>query len=254
MEDSLAYAREKATELGLAVHASTATNGVLSDKQIDWIMANLVGVRLSFDGLPSMHDRHRLNMLGQGSSEQVISMIRRFDEANFRYGLRVTVTADQICSLPDSVEFICCQFNPQRIQVEPAYQLSRWKDAVSAETSQFIDMFRESQAGAAKWNKEIYYSAARVGLLTNHFCGITQDSFALSPDGNVSACYEVFSEENEWAPIFFYGKPEKEAANTALILRNSTICATNPFSIESIARAVSPNGIAPAPATTKIFR
>ena len=143
MEDSLAYAREKATELGLAVHASTATNGVLSDKQIDWIIANLDGVSLSFDGLPSMHDRHRLNMLGQGSSKQVISTIRRFDEANFRYGLRVTVTADQICSLPDSVEFICSQFNPQRIQVEPAYQLGRWKDAVSAETSQFIMPIRK---------------------------------------------------------------------------------------------------------------
>jgi len=209
MEDSLAYARERATELGLEVHASTATNGVLSDKQIDWIIANLDGVSLSFDGPPSMHDRHRLNILGQGSSEQVISTIRRFDEANFRYGLRVTVTADQISSLPDSVEFICSQFNPQRIQVEPSYQLGRWKDAVSAETSQFIDMFREAQTRAEKWNKEIYYSAARVGLPTNHFCGITQDSFALSSDGNVSACYEVFSEKSEWAPIFFYGKPEK---------------------------------------------
>ena len=30
------------------------------------------------------------------------------------------------------------------------------------------------------------------------------------PDGNVSACYEVFSEDNPWAPVFFYGKPEKE--------------------------------------------
>src|SRR5262249_12785395 len=46
---------------------------------------------------------------------------------------------------------------------------------------------------------------ARLGTLTNHFCGITQDSFCLTADGNVSACYEAFLEENEWARVFFYG-------------------------------------------------
>ncbi|MGE3938804.1 MAG: radical SAM protein [Nitrospirales bacterium] len=207
MEDSLRYARDKARELGLEVHASSATNGVLNDKQIDWIIANLNGVSLSFDGLPSVHDRHRLTILGQGSSQQVTQTISRFDQAGFRYGIRVTVTADQIPFLADSIEYICSHFHPQRIQVEPSYQLGRWKEAVSAETNQFIEMFREAQVRAHKWNKEIFYSAARVGLLTNHFCGITQDSFALSPDGNVSACYEVFSEDNPWASVFFYGKP-----------------------------------------------
>lgn len=210
MEDSLHYARQKAKDLGLEVHASSATNGMLNDKQIDWIIANLDGVSLSFDGLPSVHDRHRLTILGQGSSQQVTHTIKRFDVAGFLYGIRVTVTADQIPHLPDSIEFICSQFHPKRIQVEPSYQLGRWQNAVSAETAQFIEKFRESQERARKWDKGIFYSAARVGLLTNHFCGITQDSFALSPDGNVSACYEVFSEDNPWAPVFFYGKPEKE--------------------------------------------
>jgi uncharacterized protein len=49
-----------------------------------------------------------------------------------------------------------------------------------------------------------------VGLLTNHFCGISQDSFTLSPSGNVSACYEVFSERSRHADLFFYGEPEPE--------------------------------------------
>jgi uncharacterized protein len=49
-----------------------------------------------------------------------------------------------------------------------------------------------------------------LGTLTNHFCGITKDSFALSPDGNVSACYEVFSEDNTWAKTFFYGQPDSQ--------------------------------------------
>ncbi|MBI3427343.1 MAG: radical SAM protein [Acidobacteria bacterium] len=211
MTESLKYAREKAAALNLEVRAASASNGVLSDTQIDWIIANLHSVNISFDGLPSAHDKHRLTVLGQGSSHLVMHTIRRFDKAKFPYGLRVTVTRDQIAQLPDSIEFICANFNVESIQVEPAYQLGRWTTAPSAETDEFIAAYREAQARAQAHGRAISYSAARLGLLTNHFCGITQDSFALSPDGNVSSCYEVFAEDNPWAKVFFYGVPEPEA-------------------------------------------
>ena len=209
MTASLDYARQKARSLGLSVKASSATNGVLNEAQIDWIIGNLDSVSLSFDGLPAAHDRHRLTIKGHGSSDLVMHTLRRFEEASFSYGLRVTVAVDQIPRLPESVEFICTNFQVERIQVEPAYQLGRWLNAPSAETNAFIAAFREAQQRAHHHGREITYSAARVGTLTNHFCGITRDSFALSPDGNVSACYEVFSEDNRWAEKFFYGEPEE---------------------------------------------
>src|SRR5205085_7066343 len=110
-----------------------------------------------------------------------------------------------------SIEFICANFGPQRIQVEPAYQMGRWQAAPSAETEEFIAAFRAAQHRARHYSRQIQFSAARLGTLTNHFCGISQDTFALSPDGNVSACYETFSEENTWAKTFFYGQPEPES-------------------------------------------
>ncbi|MDX2042846.1 MAG: SPASM domain-containing protein [Acidobacteriota bacterium] len=210
MTESLNYARQKAAELNLEVRAASASNGVLNDGQIDWIIANLQGVNISFDGLPLAHDKHRLTVLGQGSSHLVMRTIRRFDEAKFPYGLRVTVTRDQIAQLPESIEFICANFNVERIQVEPAYQLGRWTAAPSAETEEFIAAYREAQARARQHSRAISYSAARAGLLTNHFCGVSQDTFALSPDGNVSSCYEVFSEDNPQAKFFFYGAPAEE--------------------------------------------
>jgi uncharacterized protein len=206
---SLEYARAHARALGLGrPRATVASNGVLLDDQIDWIIANLDGVSLSYDGLPSVHDRHRLTVLGQGSSARVIHTMRRFDQASFPYGVRVTVTADQTPRLPDSIEFICSQFKPGRIQVEPAYKLGRWTAAPSSETDAFIEAFREAYDRARSYGREIFFSAARVGTLTNHFCGVTRDTFALSPDGNVSACYEVFSESRPFADVFFYGRPD----------------------------------------------
>lgn len=208
--DSYEYARSRAKNNGLGIIGSTATNGVLTDNQINWIIENLEGgVSLSFDGLPSMHDMHRKTISGKGSSEKVIHTIKMFDTANYDYGIRVTVTADQISQLPSAIEYICSNFKTKNVQVEPSYQMGRWKDAPTAETADFISNYRKSLEIAERQGVTLYFSAARIDILTNHFCGITQDTFALSPDGNVSACYEVFSEDNEFSDVFFYGTPEK---------------------------------------------
>lgn len=204
------YACERAGTAGLQVRAALASNGVLPDFKIDWIMEHLDGVSLSFDGLPEVHDANRLTVLGTGSSEAVIRTIRRFDAARFNYGLRLTVTREHINKMEASIRYICRNFRPARIQVEPAYQLGRWREAPSAETAEFITGFRAAQAAARDYGQEIFFSAARVGSLSNHFCGVTRDSFCLTADGNVSACYETFLEENEWAKAFFYGAYEPE--------------------------------------------
>lgn len=208
MTGSLEYAREKAAKLNLECRSYLATNGVLNDEQADWIIANLDGASLSFDGSPSEHDKHRLTVLGQGSSHRVMRTLRHFDAAGFPYGVRVTVTADQIPHLPQSIEFICTHFEAERIQVEPSYKLGRWRTAPSAETGEFIAAFRAAQECASRHGREVFFSAARLGTLTNHFCAVSQDNFCLSPDGNVSACYEAFSEDGPWAKVFFYGRPD----------------------------------------------
>lgn len=206
MTESLAYARKLGAKLGLGVTAAAASNGMLSETQAEWMIRELQGVSISFDGLPAAQDKHRITIHGKGSSKRVEQTLHRFDAAEFNYGIRVTVTRDQIPALAAGVDYICQHFRPQRIQVEPSYQMGRWSEAPTAETREFIAAYREAQALARARGQEISYSAARLDTLTNHFCGITQDTFALSPDGNVSACYEVFSEIADWAPVFFYGK------------------------------------------------
>jgi uncharacterized protein len=135
--------------------------------------------------------------------------MRRFEAAGFPYGVRITVTHSQISRLPESINFVCSGFSPTKIQVEPAYRMGRWAGAPSAETAEFIEAYRKAQTVAGDCRRKIYFSAARLGLLTNHFCGISQDNFNLTPDGNVSACYEAFSEEQPRKNTFFYGQPDQ---------------------------------------------
>lgn len=206
---SLTYAREQTKAHGLSLNASSATNGMLNDRQIDWITANLNGVSLSFDGLPEAQDRHRIRPSGRGSSSRVIHTIRRFDEVGFDYGIRMTATAELIPFMADSVDYIFTEFRANSVQVEPAYQIGRYADQPSAETEEFLAAYREAQRRAEKHGRELTYSGARLGILTNHFCAVSQDLFALLPDGTVSSCFEACSHRNPYSEIFFYGQPDK---------------------------------------------
>lgn len=120
---SFEYACERAASHGVQVRALLATNGVMSDRKIDWIIEHLEGVSLSYDGLPEVHDANRLTVLGTGSSDHVEHTIRRFDAAGYPYGLRLTITREHIPRIAEAVRYICTQFHPTRIQIEPAYQL-----------------------------------------------------------------------------------------------------------------------------------
>jgi uncharacterized protein len=206
LTETVSHAQKLAEKHGLEFTAYTATNGVFSDKQLDWIVANLSGASVSFDGLPEVHDANRVTLSGGGSSGAVLHSLRRFEEEKFSYGIRMTVTAEMIKHLPDSVDFICANFHPGQLQAEPAFQIGRWADAPSAETAAFVAAFRRAAARARKHGAELTFSGARAGTLSNHFCAATQDLFALTPDGEVSSCYEVFDNKSPRSKIFIYGK------------------------------------------------
>jgi uncharacterized protein len=205
MTESFAYAQKLAARLGLSVAGSLTTNGVLSDAQIDWIASHLEGATVSMDGLPEIHDANRPTVLGQGSSQRVLHTMQRFDEGGFRYGIRLTLTAENVAALPASIEFLCRHSRVARIQVEPSYAMGRGCGPASPDSDAFLRAFREARWRAQSLGRELVYATARVDLLSNDFCGATRDNFALSPAGGVSACYEVFDERQQWASKFFYG-------------------------------------------------
>lgn len=210
---SCEYASQRARELGISLKAAAATNGLLTRDQVAWIVAHLNGgLSVSFDGLPAVHDRHRRTSDGRGSAERVVQTLQLLDDAGYSYGIRVTVTSDQVARLPESVEYICRNFRPLEVQAEPVYLLGRGADAGSVDVQQFLTAFRAARDIAEYYGVPLRFSAARPEVLTRHFCGITRDSFALTCDGNVTACYEVFSESHPLADEFFYGKWDSAAA------------------------------------------
>ena len=207
LQESHLYAGRVARSKGLRLRSSLTTNGVLNPGQRAWIAAHLDSATVSFDGLPELQDLSRPRASGSGSSAAVLCTMRTFDNAGFRYSIRMTATAESMTLLPQSVAFVCRRFRPRAIQVEPVYRMGRGRDAVSAETAAFVEAYRAARRTSPKAARLLRFSGARVGTLTNRFCGVAHDNFCVSPAGNVSACHEVADEQQPWADRFFYGRP-----------------------------------------------
>jgi uncharacterized protein len=212
LEESHLYARGVARSCGLRLRSFITTNGALAADKRAWIVSHLDGANLSFDGLPEVQDANRRFPSGRGSSDIVLATLRAFDRAGFRYSIRMTVTAGTVSRLAQSVEFICRRFRPRAIQVEPLYRMGRGRDAADAETGAFIEAFRAARRTSDKAARLLRFSGARLGMLTNRFCGVANDNFCVSPAGNISACHEVADEHQPFAGRFFYGRPSAGAS------------------------------------------
>jgi len=212
LQESHGYARGVAQSYGLRLRASLTTNGVLSNTKRAWIVSHLDSATVSFDGLPEVQDTNRPFPSGRGSSDIVLATLRAFDRASFRYAIRMTVTADGAPCLAQSVAYLCRRFRPRAIQVEPLYRMGRGRDAADAETAVFIEAFRAARRTSPKAANLLRFSGARLGTLTNRFCGVANDNFCVSPAGNISACHEVADEHQPWAERFFYGRPSGGAS------------------------------------------
>ncbi len=210
--ESHQYARTVAQRSGLRLRSSLTTNGALTVEKRAWVVSHLDSANVSFDGLPEVQDANRRFPSGRGSSDIVLGTLRAFDRAGFRYSIRMTVAAEAVPRLAQSVAYLCRRFRPRAIQVEPLYRMGRGRESADAETEAFIEAYRAARRTSSKAARLLRFSGARFGKPTNRFCGVANDNFCVSPAGNISACHEVADERQPWAERFFYGSPSADTS------------------------------------------
>jgi uncharacterized protein len=137
----------------------------------------------------------------------VLDTIHAFDRTNFSYGIRITVTSASVELLPQSIEYLLEQAHPKHIQVEPMYVLGRGgENGLEVDPQAFVQAFRQAKQFAEQRGVDMFYSAARVDLLTTRFCQSCGEGFSLTPEGLVSACYEVPDAGFHFANQFIIGR------------------------------------------------
>ena len=142
VQEATAYARGK----DLPCRTSMVTNGVWTARQREWILHNVDGLSISFDGRQETQDRQQPSASGRGSFQAAMRTIRALDKAGISYGIRMTATAPWPERLPQDVHFICQETGCQGMQVEPAFNTRRGEHQgpTQEESAAFIEAFMEA--------------------------------------------------------------------------------------------------------------
>lgn len=223
----LTQAVEHARQKQLPCEITMSTNGVLAKSKRDFILDNFDGVSLSFDGIREVQDAQRPLPHGAGSFDAVMQTIHAFDDRQFAYGLRLTVTPQFFHTLPRSVQFLCENSLCPSIQVEPAYSAVRGDhaDPLKEECDAFIRAFLEAFDVSARYRRTLFYSGARPWSVTTSFCSAANEALIVNPSGKLVTCFEIHDDTHSLSEEFTIGRVtlDSQSPKAALlpILQNS---------------------------------
>lgn len=208
MKRIVAYFRRIATSNGLIPSVYAASNGVIPQKRLAWIIENLTSVNISLDGLAAIQNSQRPTVHGENSFDAVWSTIRAMDMHKFNYGIRATVTKNSVSEMAPFTAHVAAHSACKQLHFEPTFSCGRCATANidGPSSEEFITGFRTAYAAAKGSSLELMYSGASLYTVTDKFCQGAGESFCLTPTGNITSCYEVNSSSDPRAQTFFYGK------------------------------------------------
>ncbi len=207
------YAEKEGNAKSLEPKFSIVTNGVMEKDKADFMAQNIDNVLFSVDGPKDVQDKQRPMPNGDGSSKNVFKTIERFDELGIRYGIRSTITQYSVDRMTEIIDFFHENFQSvEHIQFEPLFGCGRsldsgWK-APSEEA--FIENYDKAKKKASSHRLNLRYSGADLERISTRFCGAAGDNCYVTPDGFISSCIEVTSNEDPRSKLFFYGEYSKE--------------------------------------------
>ena len=201
------YTREVSERVGLKGNLTLATNGVMNDEQLDWLITWFDSVNISFDGLEELQNRQRPLADGSGSFPWVHRTLKRLNDEGKGFGIRTTVTASGVEKLPEIAAFVLENYpRCDPLHVEPSWEAGR-----SLQTGErapdpdlFVRKFLEADA-LLDGKIKLVFSAARAEHLGIGYCTVCSDSFVVTPEGLVTSCFEVAEMSDPRSARFIYG-------------------------------------------------
>lgn len=218
IRDVVTRAREyAATRAGrpVKVLASMVTNGVVPRHRLEWIAANIDSIQVSYDGPDDVHDRQRPTLHGGPSARLVRESILYLQGRVPDLLIKSTISAASVDRMPEIAEHLCSTFEIPRFHFGPVLGAGRGRFPQFGEPDpqQFIDGFIKARAVAERHGRTIVVSAVERTFprIRRTFCGITDPNFALTAQGEISACYEVMYEADPRSGDYFFGHYDKES-------------------------------------------
>lgn len=206
MRHVVAFARQIATRHSLRLKVTSATNGVLSETQLEWMCDNLDSINLSIDGPPDIQDAQRPLANGSSSSIHVERTIAFMERHKYTYGIRSTLTRDSVRRMPEIIKYFRSITTVKRFHLEPLFECGRCATSkvCAPEHPEFARLFLDLLTNEVAQGIEVFYSGYRFGPI-NRFCGACSNNFVVTPLGDVTSCFETSHPSDPRASLFFIG-------------------------------------------------
>jgi len=204
----VAYMHEQSFKRGLKPTIIASTNGILDREQLEFITDNLSTIQVSADGPRDIQNRQR----PPRSYDNVMNTIRFLEQKDFPYNVRVTVTQDSVGRLEEIFDFFYSVGNPRSVNFQPAVTTyGRGRDkGIDPQAKEFVHEFMRVKQKSAQTLRPVDHAGSRVGTIREEYCGL-KDNFCVTPQGDVTSCYEVSSRDDPRSPLFFYGRFDEQS-------------------------------------------
>ena len=192
--------------IGFEPSVGMGSNGTYGAEVHRWIIENNIGLSISFDG-PS-HNRQRPFRGGQPSYDVVVSNLKKLVKEGRSVSVRATVTSESVESMEQTVE-LAKELGVSSVHFEPITLVGRCaaNTPLRPDADQFSEKFLKSFLLGLKLDIDVCYSGLRCFKNeSQHFCSACDRSGCITPDGNITTCYEVIDAHDPAASEFFIGK------------------------------------------------
>jgi uncharacterized protein len=202
LKSTIAYARERAAQVGKMIDFSLTTNATLLRPDIiDFLAANEIGVTISMDGPKDLQDKFRVFHNGTGSYEVVAPKIKELlrKHRTRPIGARVTLTSETIDvtriyrHLTEEFGFAEVGFAP--VTTSPQQQYAIGNTGFDRMLGQFRELGLEFLEHAVE-NKHHGFSNVKdtleeihKGVSKAYPCGAGLGLLGVSTDGDVAVCH-----------------------------------------------------------------
>jgi uncharacterized protein len=207
------YTVKKAEELQMKTHISVATNGVMDDEKLDYLIAWISDANISSDILPDIQNAHRPDASGKNTFERVDKTLKRLGAAGVQFGIRATITSETVHRMEEMALYVKENYPKcNLLHLEPVFEIGRAVETkkTAPEPKTFVREYIKAQDVLRGGGTKVVFSGARQETLCCSFCSVCNNAFTVTAEGNVTACYEICTYKDPRAPRYIYGKFDGE--------------------------------------------
>jgi uncharacterized protein len=199
---------ERAHAVGLQPSIGMGSNGTYGEDVQRWIIENNIDVNISLDGPQYIQNHLRPFRSGRPSYDRVANNIKGLVKAGRSVSVRATVTDEVLGAMEQTIE-LANQLGIASVHFEPVTLTGRCANTGVArpDEEQFAEKFLKCFLLGLKHNIEVTYSGmCCFQSPRKRFCAACGEHFCVTPNGDITTCYEVLYSSDPASSAFFIGK------------------------------------------------